>query len=230
MRLDRYISQSSGRSRSAVRALLQRDAVAVDGITVRDPSLQVSSANAVALEGVLLAPPGHRYFMLHKPLGVVCATEDGRHPTVISLLHEPRREALHPVGRLDIDTSGLLLVTDDGQWSHGITAPRRHKEKRYRATLAEPLSADAVAQFAAGLMLQGEERPTLPARLEPLAPTEARVTLQEGRYHQVKRMFAALGNRVVALHRESIGPVTLDPALAPGEYRPLRADEIEALR
>ena len=230
MRLDRFISQSSGLSRSRVRSLLQRGAVRVDGEAVRDAARQVDADNRIEVDGEVLVPPGHRYYMLNKPAGVVCATEDGRHRTVIALLDEPRREALHPVGRLDIDTTGLLLITDDGQWSHGITAPRRHKEKRYLATLAEPLADSAVAQFAAGMSLQGEEKPTLPAALEILAPTRARVTLQEGRYHQVKRMFAALGNRVVALHREAVGSLQLDESLAPGEYRPLRSEEVEALR
>lgn len=230
MRLDRYVSQAAGLSRAAVRTLLRRGAVTVDGVVVKAAERQVSSGNRVTLDGAPLALSGPRYFMLHKPAGVVCSTSDGEHATVLSLLEEPRRELLHPVGRLDVDTTGLVLLTDDGAWSHGITAPRRHRDKVYRATLAEPLAADAAARFAVGLLLKGEEKPTLPAQLEALSPTEVRVTLHEGRYHQVKRMFAALGNRVIALHREAIGTVALDPALAPGQYRALRADEVEALR
>jgi 16S rRNA pseudouridine516 synthase len=230
IRLDRYVSQAAGLSRAAVRTLLRRGAVSVDGIVVKSADLHVPAGGRVELEGAVLALPGLRYFMLNKPLDVVCSTSDGGHLTVLGLLDEPRRELLHPVGRLDRDTTGLVLLTDDGQWSHGITAPRRHRDKVYCATLAEALAASAVERFAAGLMLKGEDRATLPARLEILAPTVARVTVQEGRYHQVKRMFAALGNHVTALHREAIGGVVLDPALAPGEYRALREDEVEALR
>lgn len=230
MRLDRFVSRSSGLSRSEVRRLLRGGAVSVDGRVVTAADLMVAEHNRVLLDGRPLSMPGLRYFMLNKPAGVVCATEDGRHPTVVSLLEEPRRETLHPVGRLDMDTTGLVLLTDDGQWSHGITAPRRHKDKRYRVTLAEPLAADAIARFEQGLLLHGESHPTLPARLEMVSPTLVCVTLREGRYHQVKRMFAALGNHVIALHREAIGGVVLDPALAPGQYRLLSAAEIEVLR
>jgi len=230
MRLDRYVSQAAGVSRTAVRTLLRRGAVSVDGVVVKAADLQVPAGSRVALEGQPLILPGLRYFMLHKPLGVVCSTSDAGHTTVIALLDEPRRELLYPVGRLDRDTTGLVLLTDDGAWSHGITSPRRRCDKVYRATLAEPLAADAAARFAAGLLLKGEDKPTLPAQLDVLSPTEARVTLREGRYHQVKRMFAALGNRVIALHREAIGGVALDPALAPGQYRALRADEVDTLR
>lgn len=230
MRLDRYVSQAAGVSRAAVRALLRRGAVTVDGVVVKAADLHVPAGSRVELEGQPLTLSGPRYFMLHKPAGMVCSTSDGGHATVLSLLEEPRRELLHPVGRLDVDTTGLVLLTDDGAWSHGITSPRRHRDKVYCATLAEPLAADAAARFAAGLLLKGEEKATLPAQLDILSPTEARVTLHEGRYHQVKRMFAALGNRVIALHREAIGAVALDPSLAPGQYRALRADEVEALR
>lgn len=230
MRLDRFLSQSTGLSRSVVRGLLRRGAVNVDGVVEKSAERQVGSGQVILLEGEPVQAPGPRYFMLHKPLDVVCATEDINHRTVLSLLDEPRVEALHPVGRLDRDATGLVLLTDDGQWSHGITAPRRHKDKVYRVELAEPLEASAVERFARGMLLRGEDKPTLPAQLELISPTEARVTLQEGRYHQVKRMFAALGNRVIGLHREAIGPLALDPALAPGDYRVLTPEEVAALR
>jgi 16S rRNA pseudouridine516 synthase len=132
-------------------------------------------------------------------------------------------------GRLDIDTTGLVLLTDDGDWSHRITSPRHRCSKTYRAVLAEPLDESAVTRFAEGLLLRNEGKKTLPAELELLSPTEARLTLSEGRYHQVKRMFAALGNRVVALHRERIGAVALDAGLQPGQWRELTAQEIAAL-
>ena len=149
---------------------------------------------------------------------------------MLALLDEPHRDLLHPVGRLDIDTTGLVLLSDDGRWSHGITAPRRHQGKRYRVALAESLTDEAAARFRSGLLLRGETRPTLPAELEAESPTVVRVILREGRYHQVKRMFAALGNHVTALHREAIGGVVLDSELEPGQYRALSANEIEVLR
>lgn len=230
MRLDRFISQSTDLSRKETREAMRRGEVQVDGEVVRTADLAVGEHNKVTLFGLPVCPPGNRYLMLHKPLNVVCSTSDPRHATVISLLIDvPRAQSLHPVGRLDLDATGLVLLTDDGQWSHGITSPKRHKAKIYHVTLAEPLAEEAEKRFEKGMMLQGETKRTLPAQLERIGPMEARVTLKEGRYHQVKRMFAALGNRVVSLHREAIGGVALDLALAPGEYRPLSHEEIKAL-
>jgi 16S rRNA pseudouridine516 synthase len=180
----------------------------------------------VALDEELLLPPLPRYFMLNKPQGVVCATRDHGQRTVLELLDEPRRGALHIAGRLDIDTTGLVLVTDDGQWSHRITAPASHCSKTYRVTLAEPLTSEQASGVARGLLLKGERKPTKPAVVDRLSTCELRLTITEGKYHQVKRMFAALGNHVVALHRLSIGGVSLDESLAPGGYRSLTPHEI----
>ena len=177
------------------------------------------------------APPG-LLAVLHKPVGVTCSTKDpGR--LVYDLL-PPRWRArdpiVSPVGRLDKDTSGLLLFTDDGQLLHRLTSPKYHRPKVYRATLAEDLRGHETALFAAGtLMLEGEHKPLLPAELEVLGPREARLTLHEGRYHQVRRMFAATGNAVVRLHREAIGGLALEAlALAEGEWRML--DDAERAR
>lgn len=172
---------------------------------------------------------GALYLMMHKPCGLLSATRDARHATVLSLLPEGLAARVHLVGRLDKDTSGLLLLTDDGDWSHRISSPARHCAKTYLATLAEPLQPAAEACFAAGIQLRGEARLTRPALLERLSPTLARVTLGEGRYHQVRRMFAALGNRVVTLHRERIGGLSLDPTLAPGQWRELDDTERAAV-
>ena len=172
---------------------------------------------------------GPRYFMLNKPQGYVCSTEDPDHPTVLYFLDEPVAYKLHAAGRLDIDTTGLVLMTDDGQWSHRITSPRHHCEKTYLVTLENPLSADTAEQFAKGVQLHNEKDLTKPAVLEEVTPTEVRLTISEGRYHQVKRMFAAVGNRVVGLHRERIGEIALDPTLEPGEYRPLTEEEIASV-
>jgi 16S rRNA pseudouridine516 synthase len=230
MRLDKFVSQSSGLSRKETKIALKQGRITVDGYVIVSADYVVDENSLVELDGEDITPPGKRYYMLNKPEGVVCSTSDPRHPTVISLIDEPRAENLHPVGRLDIDTTGLVLLTDDGQWSHGITSPKKQKNKVYLATLAEPLVENAEKKFEKGMMLDGETKRTLPASLERLSPTEIKVTLQEGRYHQVKRMFAALGNCVIALHRESIGTLQLDPQLQPGQYRPLTNEEIEALK
>lgn len=166
--------------------------------------------------------------MLHKPLDVVCAHQDRIHRTVFSLLREPQLETLHVAGRLDLDTTGLVLLTNDGQWSHRVTAPRHKTAKRYLVDTAEALDEAAANQLRQGLLLRGETKPTGVAELEILGPYRCRLTLFEGRYHQVKRMLGALGNRVTALHRERIGSVELDSSLAPSQYRALTKEEIAA--
>jgi 16S rRNA pseudouridine516 synthase len=144
----------------------------------------------------------------------------------LDLFDLPKRSTLHIAGRLDIDSSGLVLVTDDGQWSHRITAPSNHCPKTYYVTLAEPLTVEQASSLAVGLLLKGESKVTKPATVEKVSEHELRLTITEGRYHQVKRMFAALGNHVVALHRLSIGGLALDSSLLPGAYRSLTTEEI----
>lgn len=226
VRLDRFLSHATGLSRSEVRKLLRRDAVCVDSTVVRDAACQVRANQEVTLDDQVLDWPGARYLMLYKPEGYVCTTGDAHHPPVTELVAEPWAEALHSAGRLDVDTTGLVLLTNDGQWSHRLTSPRSQCSKTYVATLREPLTDSLAARFARGMLLEGESRPTLPARLEALDSHTARVKLQEGRYHQVKRMFAACGNHVETLHRESIGAISLDPNLDPGEWRELLEDEV----
>lgn len=226
MRLDKYIAHASLHSRAEVRRLLHAGRVTVNGQPVRDSGLALAADAVVTLDGQPLALRGPRYLMLNKPLDVVCATSDGQHRTVLDLLAGEDRAELHLAGRLDADSSGLVLVTDDGQWSHRIKAPGRH-EKRYRVRTARPIAPDTAARFAEGLLLRGEEdQPTRPARLQQLAPCEALTWLQEGRYHQLRRMFAAVGNHVEALHREAVAGIELDPALAPGEWRELTPAEV----
>ena len=227
MRLDKYLSNATDLSRAEVKRLIRKGLVAIDGEPVTSPAFAVAEHAEVELDGSVIATPGHRYFMLHKPTGYVSATKDSEHPTVLDLIFESRSEQLQIVGRLDIDASGLLLITDDGQWNHRITSPRHQCEKIYLAEVAEPLGDELVAKFAEGVWLDGEKRRTEPALLEILSKHSARLTITEGRYHQVKRMFAAAGNRVTALHRERIGHIELDPALEPGDYRPLTAEEIK---
>jgi len=184
----------------------------------------------VAFDGnVLEQQNGPRYFMLNKPQGYVCSTDDPDHPTILYFIDEPVAHKLHAAGRLDIDTSGLVLLTDDGQWSHRITSPKHHCEKTYLVTLEQPLAPDTADNFQAGVQLHGEKNLTRPATLEQISEHQVRLTISEGRYHQVKRMFAAVGNHVVALHRERIGAITLDDALEPGEYRPLTPEEVAGI-
>ena len=229
MRLDKYISNTTDYSRKEVKRLLKTGAVAVAGETVSDPSLNIDPEEPVTLDGIPLQRPGPRYFMLHKPRGYICATKDGEHPIVLDLVDEPNRDRLQIAGRLDIDTTGLVLLTDDGQWNHAITSPHRKCAKIYYVHTADDIPDQTVEQFARGVMLEGERLRTKPAALEKLFANEARLTITEGRYHQVKRMFAAVGNRVEELHREAIGDIVLDEDLEEGEYRPLTTAEIDSI-
>ncbi|MEZ5530420.1 MAG: 16S rRNA pseudouridine(516) synthase RsuA [Porticoccaceae bacterium] len=229
MRLDRFISNTSDYSRSQVKQLVREGQVLINGQPATSPSTPVSDADQVTVDGMALSTPAPRYLMLHKPVGVVSATKDSEHPTALDLLDEPRPEQLQIAGRLDIDTTGLLLITDDGQWNHRITSPRSDCRKTYLVELAEPLRAELVKKFHDGLWLNGEKRRCLPADLEITGEHCARLTISEGKYHQVKRMFAAVGNQVTELHRVRVGEIELDPALEPGEYRPLTQQEIDSI-
>jgi 16S rRNA pseudouridine516 synthase len=229
MRLDRFIASVTDLSRSDAKRAIRAGFVAVDGRTVDDAQHEVAADARVTLEGRALRSALPRYFMLHKPDGYVCATKDRTHRTVLDLLREDNLETLHIAGRLDVDTTGLVLLTDDGQWSHRVTAPKSDCDKTYLLRTAEPIAAQAVEQFAKGLFLHEEKQRLKPAQLEILDSHSARLTISEGRYHQVKRMFGALGNAVVSLHRERIGAIALDPQLAEGEYRELTADEVSSV-
>ncbi|GAA5445329.1 ribosomal small subunit pseudouridine synthase A [Microbulbifer sp. NBRC 101763] len=217
-------------SRSDVKRAAKAERISVNGEIVTDPAAKVQAGDALYLDGEPLHEPGPRYIMLNKPLGYVSATKDGEHPTVLDLIDEPNKSKLHIAGRLDIDTTGLVLLTDDGQWSHKVTSPNHHCDKTYYAMLAERIEEDAVAKFAKGIWLNNEKKRTKPAKLEILYANEVRLTIGEGRYHQVKRMFAALGNRVLELHRERIGDISLDEELQEGEYRLLTPEEIASVQ
>ena len=230
MRLDKYLSNYSGLSRKEAKQAIKDGDVLVDQIPAIGPQQIISEQQDIRLAGMRIAPRGPRYFMLNKPEGCVCANSDGQHPTVIGLFcEEDDFTELHVAGRLGLDTTGLVLVTDDGQWSHRITAPKHKMPKRYQVTLQDPIANDAANRFAEGILLRNEHKRTRPAELQIQDPHHVELTIYEGKYHQVKRMFAALGNHVTALHRASIGPLQLDPDLRPGEYRPLHQEEIERL-
>ncbi|QYZ65679.1 MAG: 16S rRNA pseudouridylate synthase [Gammaproteobacteria bacterium (ex Lamellibrachia satsuma)] len=229
MRLDKYLSSVTRLSRSQAQKAIRAGRVMVDGETEKNMSRSVVPETQVILDGNETGQPGPRYFMLHKPQGYVCSTGDPQHPTVLELLDEVITGDLHFAGRLDIDATGLVLITSDGQWSHRIVAPGRKCRKRYRVTLAEPLTASDAEKLRQGVLLRNEPQPTQPAMLEILAERICLLTITEGRYHQVKRMFAAVGNRVIGLHRVSIGNLELDENLAPGAYRCLSLQEIEVV-
>ena len=229
MRLDRYVSHSAGITRRDARALIRAGRVAVDGRRVTDVACQVDADSSVESDGVGLSLPRPLYLMMNKPCGVVSATRDRAQATVLSLLPAELATRVHPVGRLDKETSGLLLLTDDGAWTHRVTSPRRRCPKTYVAHLAQPLAEDAEQRLARGLLLRQEERPTRPAVLQRRGPHTVSITITEGRYHQVRRMFAALGNRVLALHRERIGGLALDGQLQPGQWRALSSAERAAV-
>lgn len=230
MRLDRFLSNFPRFSRQDSRLLISAGRLRVDGEVINDPRHEIRDFQRVELDGELLqAGRSARYWMLHKPVGVVSATEHEEHRTVLDLLDEPDKHDLHLAGRLDLNTSGLLLITNDGRWSRRITQPQERKPKVYHVTTEQPITDEYAEVFARGLYFAFENLTTLPAPLEVLNGHEARLTLYEGRYHQVKRMFGHFRNRVVALHRERMGEIVLDPQLAPGQYRALTAAEVASV-
>ncbi len=229
-RLDKIISATGKKSRREVREMVRQGRVLVDGKPAPAADMKVDPQTAVILlDGEPLGYEKFTYVMLHKPAGVLTATEDRRQETVLDLLPpELRRRALSPVGRLDKDTEGLLLLTNDGQLAHRLLSPKSHVDKVYYARVDGALEPGDIAAFAAGMTL-GDGLECLPAGLEILSPTEALVTLREGKFHQVKRMLAARGKPVLYLKRLSMGRLRLDPALAPGAWRMLTEEERSAL-
>ena len=228
-RLDFYISKTTELSRREARQAIRagRVNIAERGDERLKGQTPVDPQDNVYLDGKRLTlETGPRYYMLNKPEGVVSATQDDYDPTVLGLLEPGERQDLHPVGRLDKDATGLILLTTDGEWGHRIASPRRGCRKVYRVVVADPLEETDVEQLREGVTLRGEEQPTCPVAVEHIGERQLRLTLSEGRYHQVKRMVGAVGNRVTQLHREQIGNIVLDESLAPGDYRHLTAEEI----
>jgi len=230
LRLDKFISNASDYSRSQVKKLIKERRVDVDGKVATNPAAPISTTTNVCLNGSPIITPSPRYFMLNKPANVVSATKDREHTTAIDLLDEPRPEQLQIVGRLDIDTTGLLLITDNGQWNHQITSPRSDCCKTYKVEVTEPLVPELIEKFKDGIWLEGEKHRCLPAELKILDTQHALLTIREGKYHQVKRMFVAVKNHVSRLHRLQIGAITLDYTLEPGDYRPLTQQEVESIK
>ena len=227
-RLDKLLADSGVCSRSEAKALIRAGRVTVNGTVPRLAEEKYASESAViCVDGEVVSCAPQRYLMLYKPAGVLSATEDAKQETVLDLLSpQLRRQELAPVGRLDKDTTGLLLLTNDGDFAHRVISPKKHVQKIYRAAVDGILTQEDVAAFERGLVLSDGTQ-CLPAKLELLRPSVGRVTVYEGKYHQVKRMFAACGKHVAALHREQIGALVLDPALQPGEYRELTEAELQ---
>ena len=229
-RLDKVLASQSTWSRKEVRELVEKGWVTVNGAPARRADQKIRWEDRVEVAGKELTLRPRLYLMMNKPAGVVSATRDGG-PTVIDLVPpELRRGGLFPAGRLDKDTTGFLLITDDGELAHRILSPKRHVPKSYLARLDRPVTGEMAERFAAGILLEGEEAPCLPARLEKVGEDLARVTLRQGIYHQIKRMFLACGARVVELRRLSMGGLRLDEGLAPGQSRELTPEELVLLQ
>ncbi|MFT6915890.1 MAG: 16S rRNA pseudouridine516 synthase [Motiliproteus sp.] len=229
MRLDRFLGNLPQGSRQQARLWLAARRVLVDGLPVTDPQQDVSAFSQIQLDGRLLQSRQPRYFMLYKPQGYLSATTDAEHSTALELLDEADSEQLHIGGRLDRNSTGLLLITDDGRWSRILTQPDKQLAKVYRVETRDPIHPDTAQLFAAGIYFEFEDITTKPVRLEQLDSHSVRLWLYEGRYHQIKRMFGRFRNPVVGLHRESMGAIVLDPGLAPGEYRALTQAEIDSV-
>lgn len=231
MRLDKMLCHACGLTRQEAQRAIKNGWVTVNGLTVSKGEFKVEWDDEVLLDDEPVVLLGPRYVMLNKPAGYVCANKDGLNPIVHDLLGDLiKKKELQIVGRLDLDTTGLVLLTDDGQWNHRVTSPKKNHWKVYRVQIAEPLSEQAIMHLERGLMLDGEEKRTLPAKVDVTDnPLVIRLHIQEGRYHQVKRMLAAVGNAVAQLHREQVGEIKLDAALAPGQWRYLTDAEIKSV-
>ena len=229
MRLDKFLCDNNIGTRSQVKEYIKKGQVTVNDQIIKKPETKVNEeTDTVVCQGQPIHYRKYVYYMLNKPAGVVSATKDEKERTVLSLLPEMKRE-LFPMGRLDKDTVGLLILTDDGMLAHRLLSPAYHVAKVYDVIYEGTLPENAVVLFAEGLEI-GERKKTLPAKLELMKSGHARLTISEGKFHQVKRMFAVLGAKVTKLARVSFAGINLDPALKPGEYRKLTENEINQLK
>lgn len=226
VRLDFYVSHTLGLSRKEAKILIGKGNVTVNGLEVKKANHSVQQTDEIFLREQRLAWPQEKYFLLNKPAGYVCATEDGEHPVVLDLIASHEQKDLRVVGRLDMDTTGLLLLTTDGQWLHRITSPKSDCAKQYRVWTVDEVSDADLVSLANGVQLNNEEGLTKPAVAERVSSHEILLSITEGKYHQVKRMLAATGNRVERLHREAIAGVTVAD-VPEGQYRALTESEIE---
>lgn len=233
IRLDKYLADMGIGTRQEVKRYLRQGRVTVDGSLVKSPEQKIDPEETkVCFDGRKVYYASYEYYMLNKPAGVVSATEDARETTVIDLIRDKKRKDLFPVGRLDKDTEGLLLITNDGQLAHRLLSPKKHVDKTYYARIRGMVTAEDARAFADGVNIgtSAEEEWTKPGVLQILKSaeeSEIRLTIQEGKYHQVKRMFQAVGKEVIYLRRESMGSLMLDERLKPGEYRALTEKELK---
>ena len=231
MRLDKFISKATELSRKEAKKVLHASEITVNDEVVKDGSLHVDVLNDEVMWAgePLSVATGNRYILLYKPEGFECTLKPKEYPIVTELIAVPELTSLRIAGRLDVDTTGALILSDDGSWLHRVTSPKHQHDKVYELTLAEPMDAEAQQNASAkveqGILLEGDYEKTKPATLEFIDETHARLTLTEGKYHQVKRMMGYFGNKVVELHRASIGGITLE-GLEKGESRFLTAEEV----
>ena len=234
IRLDKYLAEMGLGTRSQIKEAARKGRIRVNGVTEKGAGEKIDpDSDTVLFDGQEITYVRMEYYLLNKPQGVVSATEDTLHKTVLDLIDGKRKKELFPVGRLDIDTEGLLLITNDGDLAHRLLSPRHHVDKVYYAVVDGELPEDAPQQFKKGITLE-DGMVTMPAGLEikeaGKGTAQVLVTIQEGKFHQVKRMFQAMGCRVTYLKRLSMGPLRLDEGLRPGEYRPLTEEEVQALK
>jgi 16S rRNA pseudouridine516 synthase len=230
LKLDRLIAKHRSMGRTAAHRMIAAGRVCVDGRVVTDNWHAVDRFTRINIDDEVSRQAVRAlHIMLHKPAGILSATTDPQHATVIDLIDDPDKAALHIAGRLDRSTSGLVLLTNDGRWSKRITSAAHKMPKIYRVETSDPIEPGAAAAFAAGFYFHTEKITTLPAALEITGSHTARLSLIEGRYHQIKRMFHRVNNRVTGLHRESIGPIALPPDLTTGQWRHLTAEEVASV-
>lgn len=229
MRLDKYLCDMGIGTRSQVKEGIRKGFVSIDASVCKRPETQVQETSMISWQGTPISYITLEYYMLHKPAGVLSATEDKNQQTVLDLIKSKKRKDLFPVGRLDKDTEGLLLITNDGPLAHKLLSPKRHVDKTYYARIDGKLQTEYIDLFERGVNI-GDDKLTMPAKLEILSDAEILLTIREGRFHQVKRMMEAVGCQVTYLKRLSMGPLQLDSTLAPGEYRMLTSEEIQRLK
>lgn len=232
LRLDKYIASMGYGSRKDVKIGIRKGQVRVNDNVIKDPGFQVAVQDKVIYKDQQISYEAYQYYMMHKPGGCITATEDSKQETVLDLMKKEKRKDLFPVGRLDKDTEGLLLITNDGDLCHNLLAPKKHVDKTYFARISGIVTDDDVKAFKEGVIILDDYK-TLPATLEVLVSqevSEINITIREGKFHQIKEMFKARGHEVIYLKRLSMGSLKLDPNLGIGDYRVLTSEELDALK
>lgn len=230
MRLDKFLCDTAGLTRTEAKNAVKKGQIAVNGQVQKAADFKVKeNTDTVTFQGRPLSYAAFHYYILHKPAGVITATEDKKESTVMDILREEKVKNLFPVGRLDKDTEGLLLITDDGELAHNLLSPKKHVDKEYLVKVRDSISEDDCRKLSEGMDI-GDEKPTAPAKVERVAEKEILLTIREGRFHQVKRMLQAVGNEVLYLKRLSMGSLRLPKDLEKGAYRPLSEEEIYKIK